>query len=195
NNIYYNSSNDGTVVAYYREWNNGGIGNVIETFYMNDVNSGHWSSQLDYYDVGDNTDSNSQGINPAFIDLEGYNLQLRSDSTAIDAGVPDYSFAGTSYLPASIIEIPTIDIDGNPRDSDPDIGAFEYIDEAVPSPGPLPSVEGDLNSDGVVNIFDLVIIGNCFGQEAIGTCARADANGNGVVDIFDLVIVGSHFGQ
>ena len=56
------------------------------------------------------------------------------------------------------------------------------------------SLDGDLNSDGVVNIFDLVIIGSCFGQEAVGDCARADANGNGVVDIFDLVIVGGNFG-
>ncbi|MBU1111071.1 hypothetical protein KKB83_05660 [Patescibacteria group bacterium] len=57
-----------------------------------------------------------------------------------------------------------------------------------------PTVEGDLNNDGAVDIFDLVIIGNCFGQEAVGDCARADANGNGVVDIFDLVLVGGNFG-
>ncbi|MBU1111072.1 hypothetical protein KKB83_05665 [Patescibacteria group bacterium] len=199
NNIYYNSSNDGTVVAYYRELDNGGIGDVIETFYMNDINSGHWSSQLDYYDVGDETDSSSQGINPAFVDLEGYNLQLRSDSTAIDAGIPDYNFTGTNYLPASIIEIPTTDIDGNLRDSNPDIGAYEYGGSPeptiIPTPTLAPSLNGDLNNDGTVNIFDLVIVGSCFGQDAVGDCARADANGNGVVDIFDLVLVGGNFGE
>ncbi|MBU1111070.1 DUF4038 domain-containing protein [Patescibacteria group bacterium] len=58
-----------------------------------------------------------------------------------------------------------------------------------------PTTHGDLNNDGVVDIFDLVIVGSCFGQEATGDCARADANGNGVVDIFDLVMVGGNFGQ
>ncbi|MBU1111038.1 hypothetical protein KKB83_05490 [Patescibacteria group bacterium] len=75
----------------------------------------------------------------------------------------------------------------------PDIGV--YGREGSLFPTPIPSVEGDLNGDGVVDIFDLVIIGSCFGQEAVGDCARADANGNGVVDIFDLVMVGGNFGS
>jgi len=58
------------------------------------------------------------------------------------------------------------------------------------------SIPGDLNDDEVVDIFDLVIVGNCFGLEATGDCERADANNSGgTIDIFDLVMVGSHFGN
>jgi len=67
-------------------------------------------------------------------------------------------------------------------------------EEDALTPTPPSLVEGDLNNDGVVDIFDLVIVGSCFGQEAVEDCARADANGNGVVDIFDLVLVGGNFG-
>ncbi len=58
------------------------------------------------------------------------------------------------------------------------------------------SIPGDLDGDGDVDIFDLVIVGNCFGLEATGDCERADANNSGgTIDIFDLVMVGSHFGE
>ncbi len=47
----------------------------------------------------------------------------------------------------------------------------------------------DVNSDGVVNIQDLVIVANAFGE------AEPDLNGDGVVNIQDLVIVANAFGQ
>ncbi|MXV74791.1 hypothetical protein F4Z99_10985, partial [Candidatus Poribacteria bacterium] len=45
----------------------------------------------------------------------------------------------------------------------------------------------DVNGDGVVNILDLVIIANAFGE------AEPDLNGDGVVNIQDLVIVANAF--
>lgn len=47
----------------------------------------------------------------------------------------------------------------------------------------------DLNTDGVVNILDLVIVANSFGE----TSLRADLNADGVVNILDLVIVANAF--
>jgi formylglycine-generating enzyme required for sulfatase activity len=45
----------------------------------------------------------------------------------------------------------------------------------------------DVNRDGVVDIFDLVLVGNALGTAGIGI--SADVDGNGLVDVFDLVIV------
>ena len=47
----------------------------------------------------------------------------------------------------------------------------------------------DVNSDGVVNILDLVAVANGFGKSA------PDVNGDGVVNVLDLVAVASAFGQ
>lgn len=48
---------------------------------------------------------------------------------------------------------------------------------------------GDLNSDGVVTILDLVIV-----AQAMGTDRReADVNGDGVINVFDLVFVANQF--
>jgi hypothetical protein len=51
-----------------------------------------------------------------------------------------------------------------------------------------------LNCDGLVDIFDLVLVAQNFGL-ANGFDSRADANGDGAVDIFDLVIVAQNFGK
>ena len=51
-------------------------------------------------------------------------------------------------------------------------------------------VPGDVNSDDVVNIQDLVLVASLFGQQD----EHADVNGDGIVDIADLVLVASAIG-
>ena len=55
-----------------------------------------------------------------------------------------------------------------------------------------PQLVGDVNTDGVVNIQDLVIVGANFGK--IGANPE-DVNGDGVVDIVDLVKVADALGN
>jgi len=62
----------------------------------------------------------------------------------------------------------------------------------------LPSViEGDLNGDGYVDIFDAVIIAVAFGSEYgdLNYNLIADINKDGIVDIYDMVVVAIHFGE
>jgi hypothetical protein len=49
----------------------------------------------------------------------------------------------------------------------------------------------DLNQDGKIDIWDLIILGNNFGKT--GSNLKADINQNGIVDIFDLVLIGKYF--
>ena len=60
-------------------------------------------------------------------------------------------------------------------------------------------LNGDVNGDCKVDIFDLAIIGMCYrceeGQSCWNNCQRADLNNDGIVNIFDLSIVGMNYGK
>ena len=57
-----------------------------------------------------------------------------------------------------------------------------------------PSLPGDANGDGTVDLLDLDILGANFGATD-ATVAQGDFNGDTVVDLLDLDILGANFGQ
>jgi hypothetical protein len=56
---------------------------------------------------------------------------------------------------------------------------------------------GDLNVDGVVDIYDVVAVSVAFGSTPLDPKwnVAADLNNDDVVDIFDVVTVASNFGN
>ncbi len=62
----------------------------------------------------------------------------------------------------------------------------------------LPNVTllgGDGKNDGIIDVFDLVIVGSNFNSNVPPGDSRADINGDGFVDVFDLVLVGTNFNE
>ena len=57
-------------------------------------------------------------------------------------------------------------------------------DNSIEEPSENPA---DLNSDGSVNVLDLVIVANAFGEDS------PDVNGDGTVNVLDLVLVANAF--
>ena len=69
-------------------------------------------------------------------------------------------------------------------------GASSVIVAQVQSIG---VVTANVNHDGVVNILDLVLVANNFGQT--GRNLQGDVNRDGIIDVFDLVRIAKYFGQ
>lgn len=58
-------------------------------------------------------------------------------------------------------------------------------------------VQGDVNSDGIVDIFDAILLANAFNSIPVSPTWNPDAdiNSNGTVDIFDAIILANHYNQ
>lgn len=59
------------------------------------------------------------------------------------------------------------------------------------------AIVGDVNVDGTVDIYDLIMVATSFGSR-IGDQTynpNTDINNDGTIDIYDLIIVASHFGE
>ena len=64
--------------------------------------------------------------------------------------------------------------------------------EVITAPSKPEKIAGDINGDGVVDIFDLVFVAKALGNTEPND---ADVNGDGVINIFDLALVASNFGN
>ena len=69
--------------------------------------------------------------------------------------------------------------------------ALPDIQEQISVPQTLP---WDINSDGIVDLQDMILVSNSFGVES-PEHPKADVNRDGNVDIIDLLLVAAHFGE
>ncbi|ACV62816.1 Ig domain protein group 2 domain protein [Desulfofarcimen acetoxidans DSM 771] len=51
----------------------------------------------------------------------------------------------------------------------------------------------DLNSDGSVNVQDMILAGQHFGESGTPGWSEFDINRDGIVDVLDMILVGQHF--
>ncbi|MDE0466454.1 MAG: sulfatase-like hydrolase/transferase [Candidatus Poribacteria bacterium] len=70
-------------------------------------------------------------------------------------------------------------------------GALPDVQQQIPIPQTLP---WDINSDGVIDIRDLILVSDSFGVE-VPAYPKVDVNKDGKVDITDLLLVAAHFGE
>ena len=102
---------------------------------------------------------------------------------------PEHRRVGTAIMATKIAMIAR----GLPAQ---ELGMYNLLgDAAMKLALPRADLEGDLNSDGRVDILDLVIVGSNFGgRPSPFAHPNPDVNNDGVVNVFDLVIVAGNFG-
>ena len=126
----------------------------------------------------------SIGIDNGVFDL--YCVVKKADDTFESMAFREVSVSRDSVAVVEIgedIEEYEMQIDANGD------GAFEQIITGDRGK----TVPWDLNSDGIIDISDLIIVAGAFGTSGEGIVG--DINTDGIVDITDLMIVASHFGE
>ena len=88
------------------------------------------------------------------------------------------------------IDVGTADLDGDGYEDmeycgdAPDMGAFEYITEDCEES----TLSGDLNSDGLINVLDVVVLVNIVLGYA-DPVDVGDMNGDGILNVLDVVML------
>ncbi len=143
-----------------------------------------------------NTDGPYEGMVDEPIQLQSSATDVNSDQETLTYEW-DFNYDGTTFDVDSTEQKPTVTYETpgdhtvalRVRDKDGGISELSLANVSV-----LPPLKSwDINSDGEVNILDLVLVAKNFGKE--GVDIQGDVNEDGVVDISDLVIVGKHFGE
>jgi len=114
NNIFYDTEDEGL-----RIWADEGLEISNNIFYDPDgpVSLKYKSNSYSFGDFPSQYLSGSYEVDPDLADVSNDDFSLLSDSLAVDKGLD--------------LDV-TVDILGNIRDSSPDIGAYEYVDEEIP---------------------------------------------------------------
>ncbi len=110
----------------------------------------------------------------------GYNI-IRNGTTIGTSTTPSYTNTGLTQGAQFTYTITAYDVAGNTSAVSNSLSATTQVKA------------GDINSDNTVNIFDLTILANNFGQSG-RTLTTGDLNGDGVVNIFDLSILAVNWG-
>ena len=84
-----------------------------------------------------------------------------------------------------LIDDVAFSVDGNTLATLGDSTVLLWDYEALNITNEVTEPDADVNDDGVVNILDLVVVANAFGEPE----PDADVNGDGVVNVLDLVII------
>ena len=109
-------------------------------------------------------------------------LDLQQDSTPLIEHFSRY-YDGIDKMPTVIHEVKYV------TEAEPFLPAWEVNSDFV-----FISIwKWNENSDGIVDIVDLVFVGRAFVTSEVEL--PADVNSDGTVDIADLMIVGAYFGE
>ena len=103
-----------------------------------------------------------------------------------------FGFTGNaeySLSPVPIMEVEAVEPEPPLSDSQSTSSTPSVEEDEVTEP---PKLYGDLNTDGVVDIQDLVLVVSNFGKTGQNS---ADVNGDGIVNISDLVLVAGALGE
>jgi hypothetical protein len=86
----------------------------------------------------------------------------------------------------------TISATVDPVAGETNTGDNTFTDDTV-----LVTIPGDINGDGIIDIYDAILLANAFNSTPgkVNWNPNADINGDNIVDIYDAIMLANHYNQ
>lgn len=161
--------------------------NMTEVMFHNVTPPSEWDNIWELKNVINNTagfvyyaytwQDENRASNGGYSPISGNYTLATVTLEALKVGSTNLHFSIMNVGDPNAQPLPTLTVDGN-------------VNVSIPS-----DPKGDINGDGVVDLFDALLLAQHFGskQGDVGWAANYDLNGDGVVDIFDIIILASNY--
>lgn len=129
-------------------------------------------------------------LDPQFIDADGADddpLTYEDNDYHLSASSPCIEWGNTF-----VSGLPAVDFDGEARVEDGDGDSFALVDIGPFEFRPAPPCPADLNTDGIVDVLDLIDLLAAWGSNP---GHPADLTGDGTVDVLDLIVLLADWGS
>tara|TARA_B100000315_G_scaffold147872_1_gene136803 strand:- start:1602 stop:2444 length:843 start_codon:yes stop_codon:yes gene_type:complete len=171
---------NGTTVTGGGIYCQGSIPSLINTILWNDLPQeiyiGSGSVNVFYSGIQGGWEGEGNiDTDPLFVDPENGDFTLQSNSPCIDAGTDFFVWEGDTLVDMSLDDY---------YGTAPDMGVFEWTGSEY--------LLGDVNGDGVVDIFDIIIVVDfILGNQTLtpSQFTAADLNHDMFIDVFDVVLL------
>ncbi len=195
--VFISSSNNNFNKNLMRSGSTGGIGVDIVDDVNESTHNTFCQNTIEEFGFGVVVSSNGSVFYANNFIFNEIQFEIENSISVWDVGYPSGGNYWSNYAGLDLYSGPFQNETGSDGIGDVPYFMNDNNRDNYPIMSPKQPLQGDINGDSTVDIFDCVIVALAFSSTPSDPnwSPSADINDDGLIDIFDIVVVALHFGE